>query len=333
MCWRLVGHHPGAPRPLDHDAVGADVAHAGLRVLGHPERRGEVRRRVEAGRRDGVRELEDAVVLEEVVADVDLLEHRAVVDERAARCSRRVHLGPALDDVVGRAAEGLGVDLAVRPHDAHRDRPGVLPAGRVGHLLEEERRALLGRQAAELQPHQRHELGVLADGRRDASQEAGGVERRDVLAEVACSAHPSPPCIRAGDRRDRRSPTPARGGRASRRSAARSPGRGRSRRRTRARISSKSTVCPASMPSGTASSISRRGIASSSGPQALAHVEHALQRVDPFAGEVEVGGGDGPVRWPRRRARPACRPACRWRGRRTCRPSRRRRPCGCAWPA
>ena len=77
----LVRHHASLVGRLDHDAVGAHVAHPRLRVLGHPERRGEVRRGVEAGSGNRVWELKNAVVLENVVADMHLLQDRTVVDE------------------------------------------------------------------------------------------------------------------------------------------------------------------------------------------------------------------------------------------------------------
>ena len=116
-------------------------------------------------------ELEYAVVLQHVVAFVDLF-HDGPVGDQTRLDVPAMDLRPALGDAVRSAPEGFGVDGPVGAEHADHHRAGIAPAELIGDILEQEGGTLLGRQAAELQPHQRHELGVLADRSRDAAQQA-----------------------------------------------------------------------------------------------------------------------------------------------------------------
>ena len=73
---------------------------------------------------------------------------------------------PGRVDLVERAAHADAIDLAARRERADHDRDVVAPALGVGHVGEQERLAVLLRDAAaELPAHQRVHLGVLVDRR------------------------------------------------------------------------------------------------------------------------------------------------------------------------
>ena len=102
------------------------------------------------------------------------------------RCDRP---HPALVHLLERAAEPDAIDLAVggEPADQHRD-VVLAPLG-VDHVGEQERLAVpLGDAAAELPAHQRVHLGVLVDRPVDPDQQAGLVERADVVVQVGIGA-------------------------------------------------------------------------------------------------------------------------------------------------
>jgi hypothetical protein len=115
--------------------------------------------------------------------DHDLVAGRELDDGRFDRVGDRVLPGGV--DLVERHAHADAVDLLARRHPADDHRDVIMAALAVGDVREEKRLALaLGDAAPELPSHQRVHLGVLVDRAVDADQEAGPVERLDVLVEV-----------------------------------------------------------------------------------------------------------------------------------------------------
>ena len=122
--------------------------------------------------------------------------HGAFVDDARRQRLRRGR-DPARVDLVERAADADAVDFAVggEPADQHRD--VVLAALGVGDVGEQERLAvLLLDAAAELPAHQRVHLGVLVDRAVDADEQAGLLQRADVVVQVGVGAG----CARFGAR-------------------------------------------------------------------------------------------------------------------------------------
>ena len=92
---------------------------------------------------------------------------------------------PFLVDAVDLAAEPARVDPAAGCQRADHDRHGVLAAGGVDHVLEQERLALALRDPApELPADERVQLGVLVDRAVHADQEAVPLQRRQMLMQV-----------------------------------------------------------------------------------------------------------------------------------------------------
>ena len=181
---------------FQRSAIGAAVLDAGVRVLGDAEGGAEIRRGVEAGRRDRHRqELQPAVRLAQIVAgDDDLLAARGVGPDRRDRMRDRLH--PALADVLDRGAHAERIDFRRRRDRADHHRHVVFAArSQSTTLVNRKARALGLRNAAdELQPHQRMQLGVLVDRMVDPRQQAPRFEVGEVLLQIE-------PRLRAGSLR------------------------------------------------------------------------------------------------------------------------------------
>ena len=176
-------HHP--VRRLQSGAIGAAVLDAEVRVLGDAERGAEIRRGVEAGRRDRNREdFQAAIGFAQIVAgDDDLLAARGIGLDRRDRMRDRVH--PALADILDRSAHAERIDFGRGRNRAHDHRHVVLSAGGVHDIGEEEGAAFcFGNAADELQPDQRMQLGVLVDRMIDPRQQPPRLEIREVLLEI-----------------------------------------------------------------------------------------------------------------------------------------------------
>ena len=176
-------HHP--VRRFQRSAIRAAVLDAGVRILGDAERGAEIRRGIEAGRRDRHRqELQPAVRLAQVVAgDDDLLAARGIGLDRRDRMRDRLH--PALADILDRGAHAERIDFRRRRDRAHDHRHVVFAAGRVDDIGEQEGAALgLGNAADELQPDQRMQLGVLVDRMIDPRQQPPRLEVGEVLLQI-----------------------------------------------------------------------------------------------------------------------------------------------------
>ena len=168
---------------LDLAAVVADVADAGIRILGDPVAGGQVRPVVEPGRRDGHRELVEAAVVQETVADVDLfLDRTGVHHLRRQRTGHR--RGPLLEAFAGLAAHAHGVDGLVGSQRPQHHRGLVTPPLGIHHVLEEKRLPLVVRQPQELPAHQRMQLRILVHRGSHAQQQALPVQQVEVFPEV-----------------------------------------------------------------------------------------------------------------------------------------------------
>ena len=105
---------------------------------------------------------------------------------------------PARVDLFERATDPDAINLAVGREPADQHRNVVLAAVRIGDIFEQKGLALALRQAAELQPHQRMELGVLVDRHRHAHELAGLLEPFDISSEgwpVRCRHCERPHCL------------------------------------------------------------------------------------------------------------------------------------------
>src|SRR5207245_11149357 len=101
-------------------------------------------------------------------------------------------LYPARVDFVEPAADADAIDFAVRGERTHRDRNLVLALLAINDIGEQERFAiLLLDAAAELPPHQRVHFGVLVDRSVDDDEQAGLIERPDVIMQVRIPARRS----------------------------------------------------------------------------------------------------------------------------------------------
>src|SRR4029077_7377204 len=88
-------------------------------------------------------------------------------------------------DLVERAAHAHAINLAARRERADHPRGGVAPGPR-GHPSREEKRLALALldAAAELPAHQRMQLGVLVDRALDGNQQAGALQRIEMVVQV-----------------------------------------------------------------------------------------------------------------------------------------------------
>ena len=181
--------HAEPPPRLHLAAVIAHVLDAGVGILGDVLRQGRVGRDVPARRRDRQRNAVEAVarLVEGLAGDHDLMARRVLDDARRDRICRR--LDPALVDLVETAADADAIDFAVGGEHADRDRNVVFAALAVDDVGEQERLAvLLLDAAAELPAHQRVHLGILVDRAVDGDQQAGRIERADVVVQVGIAA-------------------------------------------------------------------------------------------------------------------------------------------------
>ena len=168
---------------LQHAAVVADVVQFEVRVGAYPVGGGGIGGVVEAGCGDRYRQAGQAALLEIIAAQHHLL-HRSGVDQLRRD---RVGLGvlPAQRNLFRFAHQSLGVDLAGTGHGAERQRHVEGAALGVGDIAEQPRLAVFLFQTAELQAHQRVHLGVLVDLAVDLHQQAGALQRLQVLVQVA----------------------------------------------------------------------------------------------------------------------------------------------------
>ena len=179
-------HHRAVGR-FQRDAIGAHVADAAVGVLGDAERRGEIRRGVEARRRHRHRQGLEPFGLQRVAGDDDLLARRVVGGDRRDRMRDRRH--PGLADLLDRAAHAERVDRGRRRQRADHHRHVVFAALGVDDVGEQEGAALILRHAAdELPAHQRDELGVLVDRPVDADEQPGGFQIGQMLLQVETRA-------------------------------------------------------------------------------------------------------------------------------------------------
>jgi hypothetical protein len=90
-------------------------------------------------------------------------------------------------------AHADAVDLRVGGEAADQHRNVVGPAAAVGHVGEQEGLAVgLRDAAAELPAHQRMHLRVFIDRRVDGGQQAGLVQRGDMLLQIVVGPLPGP---------------------------------------------------------------------------------------------------------------------------------------------
>ena len=170
---------------LQAGAVGAHVLHAGFRIARDRERRGEIGRRVEAGRRDRHRQRREALAgpAQIVAGDHHLLARRRGDAHRRDRIVDGV--GPGRFDVFDRLAHAERIDARRGGERADHHRHVVTFAGAVGDVGEQERAPLiLGEPALELPAHQRMQLGVLVDRTIDARDQPLRFQRGEMLLEI-----------------------------------------------------------------------------------------------------------------------------------------------------
>ena len=104
-------------------------------------------------------------------------------DPRRDRILHGVH--PALVDFLERTADPDPIDVAVGRQPSYQHRDVVFAALAVDHVGEEERLAVLLRDAAaKLPPHQRVHFGILVDRPVDGDQLSGRRQRPDMIVQV-----------------------------------------------------------------------------------------------------------------------------------------------------
>ena len=170
---------------FERRAVSAHVLNAALGIARDAQRRGEIRRGVEARRRDRHRQTrKTAAGPPQIVArDHHLLARR--VGDRDGRDRLRDRMQPRLADVFDGLAHAHRVDARRGRERAHGYGNVVAPAFRIDDVREEERAPLIFRYAAqELPAHQRMQLGVLVDGPVDADEKTLRLEVGKMLLEI-----------------------------------------------------------------------------------------------------------------------------------------------------
>src|SRR5258705_12081560 len=95
-----------------------------------------------------------------------------------------VRARPGLGDAVRLDRKRRRINRPRAAQRAQHDGAVELAPPRVGHVAEPERLAGILRQSAELQPHQRHQLGVLADFFVDDLQQPAPRQLADIIAQV-----------------------------------------------------------------------------------------------------------------------------------------------------
>jgi hypothetical protein len=169
---------------FDEASIVADVSLARVRVFGYPVTGGDVRTIVISRGRNRNGKLQEAFVLEELLAEMDLLLNGTTVDE--ARGNGLVHgCVPAIRHGVGGALQTQSVDVrrTGEPADEHRT-PIATPAA-IDDILEEKRVPLVLRDAAAVLPaDERLKLTVLIDGPINTAELVVRLERGDELAQV-----------------------------------------------------------------------------------------------------------------------------------------------------
>ena len=85
---------------------------------------------------------------------------------------------------VGRHAEGSAINFLGRAERAQHHGRIEVPAPRIGDVLEPERLTLVFRQAAKLEAHQRHQLGILADFVLDDVQQVAFLQMSEIVPQI-----------------------------------------------------------------------------------------------------------------------------------------------------
>ncbi len=181
---RRAGHEAGAIRPFDQTAVVADVALAGLGILGDPVAGGDVRAVVESGRGDRHGELVNAAMGEQIGAHVDFFLGRAAVDhDRRDQIIQRVD--PTIGNFLRLAFKSQRINRFRAGQAADQHRAVVLVAFAVDDVVEQETAPLrFGDAAAILPAHQRLQLVVFVDFAADAIKLLVLFQFADKLAQI-----------------------------------------------------------------------------------------------------------------------------------------------------
>ena len=149
--------------PFDQTAIVADVALAGLRILGDPVAGGDVRAVVETGGGDRHGKFVDAAMGEQIGAHVNFFLGRAAVDhDRRDQIIQR--MDPAIGNFLGLAFESQRINRLRAGQAADQDRAVVFVAFAVDDVVEQKAAALrFGDAAAILPAHQRLQFAVFVD--------------------------------------------------------------------------------------------------------------------------------------------------------------------------
>ena len=167
-------------------AIGAHVLHAGFGIARDAQRRGEIGRGIEAGRRDRNRQAGEAFArLAARSSPLITTSWQAARGDDDRRDRMRDRVRPGLADVLDRLAHADRVDFRRGGERADRDRNVVAPPGAVDDVGEQKGAALLlGEPALELPAHQRVQLAVFVDGVIDAGDQAARFEPAQMFLEI-----------------------------------------------------------------------------------------------------------------------------------------------------
>jgi hypothetical protein len=183
MLRRHVGGAADAVLGFDHPAIDAEIVRAGLGIARHPHAGGDERRRIETRRRHQMRKAIDPAFQVGGAPD-DLLHRRirAIDDTRLQVIA--VRACPGVGDLVRLDGQRRAIDRARAAKRAQHDGTIEYPPTRIGDVAEPERLALRFLKPAKLQPHQRHQLGVLADLVVDDREQPAPRQLGDIVAQV-----------------------------------------------------------------------------------------------------------------------------------------------------
>ena len=183
---QAAGHAHAQPvEGLEARAVGAHVAHARLRVLGHAEGGGEIGGGVKAGRRDRHGQGgEPAAGLRQILAHHHHFLTGGIFDVDGR--DGLVHAPrPDIANLLDGDAHPGGVDLGIGCQRPDHYRHVELAPVHALYIGEHEGAALgFVQPALELPAHQRMQLGVLADGPVDLHQQAALFQTAELFVEI-----------------------------------------------------------------------------------------------------------------------------------------------------